>query len=394
MAPHLGTPLRASPESSRKQRSIRARLARAVTGAASAIKACGSRISFRLRNRVPYPRVCTAPAATPVMRRPTPLRELTAEQLRSSLRNLEAEELELLEQLRELWSLVQIGEHMQPAMCNPARLSYVKQLILDGHIAEADADFDNDDVIHAAILEVHSARLEAALEQVQAQIHALCAERRRRQQHHCQQQLCQQQQAPVAAKTVCVTATAMAAPAAAMPCCASSGGAATAVPRSPRSPRTAVGGSALLRLPVSMPACAGSADLSSYGHHLGAYLHTRCTAISCPPLGRSCGGVGGAATATGGAGRDWSPETPTRSRVAAAPTAAPGDPACVASCGPEYTACDGQGHTDRGTAGKRSASGAAGDRGLAGTGAAAQLLSAHAFCVITVDGRGFPYVAA
>ncbi|EFJ46478.1 hypothetical protein VOLCADRAFT_92988 [Volvox carteri f. nagariensis] len=155
----------------------------AAKGVVNVVRACGSRIAFRCRNRAAYPRRCSAPPAIFVMTT-QPLSAMSIGQLNALRANLEAEEEGLMEKLRELWEYLEVGSHLQPAFVDPDRLAHVTRLLLAGDTGAVERDPDNDEVSGAATIQLTSQRLEAALLEVHAQMQAVCEERRRRKGMH------------------------------------------------------------------------------------------------------------------------------------------------------------------------------------------------------------------
>ncbi|GIL57185.1 hypothetical protein Vafri_12487, partial [Volvox africanus] len=166
-----------------RERSFKMRARRAVgaaRGVVNVVRACGSRIAFRYRNRAAYPRRCSAPPAVFVTAPLRPLSAMSLCQLEALLANLEAEEAGLMESLRELWQHLAVGSHLQPAFADPDRLAHVTQLLLAGDTNAVERDPDNDEISGAATMQLTSQRLEAALVEVHAHMQSVCAERRRR----------------------------------------------------------------------------------------------------------------------------------------------------------------------------------------------------------------------
>ncbi|GIL86659.1 hypothetical protein Vretimale_11527 [Volvox reticuliferus] len=164
-------------------RGLKMRARRAVgaaRGVVSIVRACGSRIAFRYRNRAAYPRRCAAPPAVFITAPIRPLSAMSLRQLDALRANLEAEEAGLMESLRELWHHLAVGSHLQPAFVDPDRLAHVTRLLLAGDTDAVERDPDNDEVSGAATMQLTSQRLEAALVEVHAHMQAVCAERRRR----------------------------------------------------------------------------------------------------------------------------------------------------------------------------------------------------------------------
>ncbi|GLI67635.1 hypothetical protein VaNZ11_011883, partial [Volvox africanus] len=166
-----------------RERSLKMRARRAVgaaRGIVNVVRACGSRIAFRYRNRAAYPRRCSAPPAVFVTAPLRPLSGMSLRQLEALRANLEAEEAGLMESLQELWQHLAVGSHLQPAFADPDRLAHVTRLLLAGDTNAVERDPDNDEVSCAAAMQLTSQRLEAALVEVHAHMQAICAERRRR----------------------------------------------------------------------------------------------------------------------------------------------------------------------------------------------------------------------